>query len=167
MLTPSPVQSTYTRYLTAAQNGMMAASKASDVVDTKISDEPAGTGIGFGLAVSQGNFSDKGVMLGTVSGGAFVGITMADPTLPNIDPTYTDKYAPGENVNVLVNGDIWVVTADAVTPGQSVKFNTTTGALSHGTGTQIPNARWMTTQATPGGLAVVRLGNAPDHVAAA
>lgn len=164
MLTPNPVQSTYARYLTAAQNGMKAAEKASDVTDTCISDEPAGTGIGFGLAVSQGNFSDKGCMLGTVSGGAFRGITLADPTLPNIDPTFTDKYAPGENVNVLVNGDIWVVTADAVAPGDPVKFNTTTGALSTGSGTQIFNARWMTTQATPGGLAVVRLGNAPENL---
>lgn len=161
MLTSSPVQTAYSRYRPGSQNGMLASAKASDVIDTGISDMPAGQGIGFGLAVSQGAMSDQGVVLGTLSGGTFRGITIADPTLANRSSTFTDKYEPGENVAVLVNGDIWVVTADAVVPGAVVKFSTTTGALSTGTGTTIANAEWRTTQATPGGLAVVRLGNTP------
>lgn len=164
MLTPSPVQSTYTRYLAPGQNGMRASERPYSV-RTGISEE-ASAGIGFGVAVSQGD-SDKGVLLGAPSSRGFVGVTVADPTLPNLSSTFTDKYAPGENVGVASKGDWWVVTADAVSPGDPVKFNTTTGALSTGTGTQIANARWGTAQATPGGLAVVELGDAADHVTAA
>lgn len=158
MLQPDPVQSTYNQYLTVAMAGMPATMTGWDV-DTKIfEDSSPPVGLGFGLAVGQGS-NDRGVVLGAPSGKAFVGITRADPTLPNVNTTFTDKYQDTDNVAVFVRGDIWVITEDAVFAGEVVKFNTTTGALGHDGGTVIPGARWMTS-ADALSLAVVRLGNA-------
>ncbi len=152
MLTPAAVQSTYIRYLTVAQVGMLA-SEINWSADTRIAETAAG--IGFGLAVSQGT-NDKGCILG---GSAFVGVTRADPTLPQAAGlTTVDKYAQYDNVGVLVTGDLWVVPDNAVVAGEAVYYSTTTGHLGHSGGTVIEDARWMTTAAA-GALAVVRIGN--------
>jgi hypothetical protein len=157
MLTPAPVQTTYTRYQLPAQNGMLA-SMVNWAADTRIV-ETAG-GIGFGLAVSQGALSDKGCIIG---GTAFVGITRADPTIARADlypaPSMgIDIYPQYDNAGVLTMGDLWVFTDNAVIPGEAVYYSSTTGRLGHSGGTVIEDARWMTTAAA-GGLAVVRLGN--------
>ena len=156
MLTPAPVQTTYIRYLTAAQNGMLA-SEVNWAADTRIVETAAG--IGFGLAVSQGT-GDRGCIIG---GSAFVGITRADPTLARADlaPSTSpgiDKYNQYDNAGILVMGDLWVIPDNAVTAGEAVYYSTTTGTLGHSGGTVIEDARWMTTAAA-GALAVVRLGN--------
>ncbi len=157
MLTPAPVQMTYTQYITKAQNGMPATMTGWDT-DTKIfEDTSPAVGLGFGLAVCQGS-SDRGILVGAPSGKAFVGITRADPTLPNLDSDFTDKYQDGDNVAVFVRGDIWVLVEDLVRAGEGVLFDATTGVMGHDGGTLIPNARWMTS-ASAGGLAVVRLGS--------
>lgn len=158
MLQPSPVQTSYTQYLPVGQAGTPATMTGWDV-DTKIfEDASPAVGLGFGLAVSQGGSSDRAVVVGALSGKAFVGITRADPTLPNIDPTFTDKYQDGDNVAVFVRGDIWVVAEGSVAAGELVYFDGTTGALGHSGGTLIEDARWMTSAAAAS-LAVVRLGN--------
>jgi hypothetical protein len=152
MLTPSPVQSTYIRYLTPAQNGMLA-SEVNWAADTRIVETSAG--IGFGLAVSQGT-ADNGCILG---GTAFVGITRADPTLAQAAGlTTVDKYARYDNAGILTMGDLWVVVEFNVSAGDAVYYNATTGQLGLSGGTIIEDARWMTT-ASAGSLAVVRLGN--------
>ncbi len=166
MLTPGAVQTTYNQYLTAAQNGMPATMTGWDA-DTRIAEDLSSpkVGIGFGLAVSQGTLhGDRSAVLGNASGALFVGITMADPTLPNIDTTFTDKYQDTDNMAVLVRGDIWVVVENNVAPGDEVYYNTTTGQLGATSGghTAIPSARWMTT-ATTGNLAVVRLGQSAGN----
>jgi len=165
MLQPAPVQTTYTQYLTAAQNGMPATTSGWDV-DTKICEDTSGLGIGFGLAVSQGTLhGDRSACLGTFSGGNFIGITRADPTLPNITSGFTDKYQDGDNMAVHVRGDIWVVAHEAVAAGDAVYFNATTGLLGNAnltTGTIVEDARWMTSAAA-GSLAVVRLGNSAGN----
>ncbi len=162
MLQPAPVQTTYTQYMTVAQNGMPASTSGWDI-DTKICEDVGGLGIGFGLAVSQGSLhGDRSACLGTFSGGNFVGITVADPTLPNIRAGFTDKYQDTDNMSVLVRGDIWVIAHEAVSAGDAGYFNATTGLLGNSnltTGTIIEDARWMTT-AVAGSLAVLRLGNA-------
>jgi len=152
MLTPSPVQTSYSRYLTVAQNGMKA-SAINWTVDTRIVETSAG--IGFGLAVSQGSVSDRGCILG---GSAFVGVTHVDITLPASTQLTVDKYAHYDNAAIMVTGDLWVVTEDAVTAGEAVYYNTSTGQLGHSGGTVIEDARWMTS-ADALGLAVVRIGN--------
>lgn len=155
MLTPSPVQSTYTRYMEPAQVGMLA-SAINFTADTRIVETSAG--IGFGLAVSQGT-NDRGCILG---GSAFVGVTRADPTLPRSESLTLDKYAQYDNAGILVQGDIWVQTEDAVVADQAVYYNTSDGKFGHSGGTVIEDAKWMTTAAA-GELAVLRIGNIAGH----
>jgi predicted RecA/RadA family phage recombinase len=150
MLTPPPVQSAYQQYENWAQNGMWASMSTSDA-DTRICEDKLSplAGIGFGLAVSQGTLhGDRSACLGTLSGLPFVGITLADPTLPNVaNGAFTDRYADGENMNVAIRGDIWVIpkTATAITAGGKVYFDATTGQLSAiSSDVLIEDARWLT-----------------------
>lgn len=158
MLTPNPVQSSYQQYINAGQNGMPASTTGWDV-DTRICEDASGNGMGFGLAVSQSYVTDRGAVLGQLSGFNFVGITASDVTLPNVSSTFTDKYANGENMAVAVRGDWWVTVGTAVTPGTAVYYNSVTGVLgasSISNAVLIKGARWMTTAANAG-LAVLRL----------
>lgn len=160
MLQPAPVQTTYQQYLNAGQVGMIASEFGWDI-DTRICEDPAGNGVGFGLGVSQGTLhGDRSAALGALSGFTFLGVTVADQTLSTL--TFTDKYADTDNMAVLVKGDIWVAVANAVTPEGDVYYNNTTGAFgaTSGSSTKVANAKWMTTQATVGGLAVLRLTQA-------
>jgi hypothetical protein len=157
MLQPAPVQLLYTRYLTPAQNGMLASS-TNWAADTRIVETSAG--IGFGLAVSQG-VNDKGCIIG---GSAFVGVTRADQTLPRADVTpamTVDTYSQYDNAGVFTMGDIWVNCYASVTPATAVTFEAATGKLGIA-GTTITDARWMTSAAGTAGapvLAVLRLGS--------
>jgi hypothetical protein len=169
MLTPAPVQTTYNQFLTSGQVGTPASETGWDV-DNRIAEDPLGNGIGFGLAVCQGTFSDYGATLGQLSGGSFVGITRADPTLPNVDPAFTDKYRDTDNMAVHVRGDIWVAPATNVSAGGAVYYDSVTGQLG-ASGISNPvliaNAKWMTSypMTSPlipaADLAVVRLGAVP------
>ena len=169
MLTSTPVQTTYDQYQLAGQVGMPATMSGWDI-DTRIAEDPAGTGIGFGLAVCQGAATDKSATLGQLSGGGFVGITRADPTLANVDSALTDKYIDTDNMAVLISGDIWVAPATEVAAGGAVYFDSVTGELGDSTvdnAVEIPDAKWMTSVPMTNdlvrlaNLAVVRLGQAP------
>jgi hypothetical protein len=159
MLQPSgPVQSTYNRYLAAAQNGMPASESGWDV-DTKIFEENASpaAGVGYGIVVQQG-VADRGARI--AGSGIVVGITIAN--VSNQVNVFTDKYAAGQNMGVAVRGDWWFTAEDAVVAGEAVYFNATTGVLGHSGGTLLTNARWMTSAAA-GGVAVLRIEN-PGYV---
>lgn len=164
MLVPGPVQTTYTQYINVGQNGMPATMTGWDV-DTRVFEEEASpaAGVGFGLAVCQGS-NDNGCRLGIMSGRHFVGVTRSDSTLPNIASGFTDVYQGGENVNVHVRGDIWVIVHTAtVAASGAVYCNSSNGQLGDSTisnAVQITNARWETS-ATSGNLAVLRLGALP------
>lgn len=165
MIGSTPIQSTYKKYASAAQVGMPGSTIAFDS-DTGIAQDSA---IGFGLAVCKGSDSDAAVVLGQPSGaGDFVGITMADNTLPNLAATQTDAYQEGENVGVLVKGDIWVAPQTNVDAGGAVYMNAATGQLGASgisNAVLIANAKWMTSypMTVPGvdneRLAIVRLGS--------
>ena len=170
MITPSPVQTVYNQYEFPGQVGMRATGALWDVT-TRIADDPTAAGIGFGLAVSQGDLhGDKSAVIGLASGGAFIGITVADPTLPNlsnISGQFTDKYSNADNMAVAIMGEWWVAPATNVAAGSPVYFNSSTGALG-GSGisnaTLIEGAIWRTslpnseTLVNHNGLAVVALG---------
>ena len=161
MLQPGPIQSNYNRYILVGQVGMLADEIHFDA-DTR--QVETSTGIGFGLAVSQGVNPDGCVIGGT----AFCGVTRADPTLPPSITTTADHYSQYDNAAVLVMGDIWVAPSGTGTihPGDAVYYNTSTGALGFSGGTLIEDARWMTAlqtgrdaQGNTVNVAVVRLGN--------
>jgi hypothetical protein len=165
MLTPAPVQSTYQQFANIGQVGMPASMSGWDV-DTRIAEAASADGIGFGLAVSQSAITDRGAVIGLLSGGTFVGITCADPTLPNVTPGFTDLYQEGDNMAVAIRGDWWVVVTGNIAAGSDVYFNSVTGALGPSTisnAVKIDNAKWMTTipyttqLITLGNMGVVRL----------
>lgn len=171
MLTPNPVQTSYTRYLTVAEAGMPATTTGWDV-STRIAEDPSNpaTGIGFGLAVSQGTLhGDRSACVGLLSGRAFVGITASDKTLANYAARPNpDVYVDGENMAVATRGDWWVVAHTTVHAGDAVYFNSSNGQLG-GSGisnaTLITGAIWITGQPVTGlmavetgSFAIVRLG---------
>jgi hypothetical protein len=172
MITPAPLQTTYIQYEPVAQLGTVA-TMANFNVDARIADDVAGTGIGFGIAVCQGGtHGDKSVAVGETSGSVFVGITLADPTLPNlagiVAGQFTDKYGDGDNCSVLTFGDVWVAPATAVAIGTQGYFNSVTGALGNSgisNAVAIAGSRWETHLPRPAGelttsagLATLRLG---------
>lgn len=154
------VQSTYSETLTAAVAGMIANMRNWDA-DTRICETSAG--IAFGVVVGRGT-ADDGCVIGSSAATDFLGITVRDVTLVTQAGQTVDKYQQYDNVAVLTQGDIWVATGGAVVDGDNVTFVASTGVLgsvaADGTHFAITGARWMTTQATPGGLAIVRLGGA-------
>jgi len=161
MLTPPPVQTTYTQYINVGQNGMIASATGWDI-DTRIAEAVTTAGIGFGLAVSQSLLTDRGAVIGQLSGGVFVGITAADPTLPNVVAGFTDLYNEGDNMAVLVRGDIWVITGDNVAAGGDVYFNSVTGQLGASgisNAVHVLGARWMTSVPSDDTRFTVETGN--------
>ena len=154
------VQSAYSENISAAYAGMVANERNWDA-DTRICETSAG--IAFGVVVGLGT-ADNGCVVGAGAAAQFVGITVRDVTLVTQSGQTADKYQQYDNVAVLTQGDIWVTVGAAVTDGADVTFNSTTGVLSSAgtSGSQfaIAGARWMTTQANSGGLAIVRLGGA-------
>lgn len=168
MLTaPLPLQTTYAQYEPVAQLGMPASTTGWDA-DNRILEDPTGNGVGFGRAVCQGYMSDKGATLGQLSGGALVGITMRDVTLPLSTARAVDTYYDTDNMTVLTRGDIWVAPTTHVNSGDPVFYNSVTGALGSATipnAVAITNSRWETSypnssqpQVNFAGLAVARLG---------
>lgn len=145
------VQTEYNRYQPAAQAGTPATMTGWDA-DTLIAEG----NIGFGVVVSKGDADDGCVVGGTL----YSGVSIRDITLVH---STVDRYEEGDNVGVLVRGDIWVVAEDAVVAKTAITYNTSTGALGSGGGTAIPGSVWMTS-ADAGGLAIARLTAAMGDV---
>jgi hypothetical protein len=116
-------------------------------------------GLGFGLAVTKGA-SDRGVVLGGAT--KFAGVTYRDITLMTACNA-ADIYPQYQNAGVMVRGDIWVSVKAAVVAGTPALFDAVTGQLGAGTGTAVPGAVWMTSQATVNGLAILRLKAGPEN----
>lgn len=158
------VQDSYALRMGNGYEGQIADTTRCDA-DTFVADESAG--IGFGLAVKKGTNAGE-CSLGAVAGGDpfhatdFLGVTIRDRTR---EPDANDKYADNSHVAVLFRGDIWVKVPSAVAVGDDVSVNTANGQFSTAAGSAnqavIPNARWMTAAAA-NGLAVLRLGGAPQ-----
>ena len=162
MIGSTPIQSTYKKYASAANVGMPGSTIAFDS-DTGIAQDSA---IGFGLALCKGDETDQSVVLGQPSGaGDFVGENEAEEKASLID-----KYQIGENVGVLVKGDIWVAPATNVMAGGDVYYNAATGQFGDSgisNAVLVKNAKWMTSypMTVPGvdneRLAIVRISGLP------
>jgi len=140
--------------MAVAVPGMIATERQRDV-SSKIVENS--NGIPFGRAVGQG-VADNGVALGGALT-TFVGISVKDITLvpATLDSDYTDIYQRYSTCGVMSMGDVWVQTGGAVTIGNAVYYNATTGVLDDSGGSgPIPGARWETST-TGIGLAIVHL----------
>lgn len=150
------VQTSYAELQPIALPGMLATGDFS--ADTRNCETAAG--IAFGVAVSQGS-ADMGAVIGGASAAVFVGVTIADKSVPNDGGA--DGYNQYDSMGVMTRGRIWVTVGGDVTDGGDVTFAAATGVLSSAaTGASqfaIAGARWMTT-ATNGNLALLHLGGA-------
>lgn len=140
------IQTEYNATLAPAVAGAQATMVPATIISRNVEDAD---GIGFGVAVSQGD-ADKGV---TAGGAEFVGITLLDRSAAGEG----DTFRQGDSARVLTKGDIWVVTAGAVAAGDGVAVDAGGDFTAAGADDAIPGARWDTS-ATSGQLAVIRLG---------
>lgn len=142
------IQDEYNATLAPAVAGAQATMIPATLISRNVEDED---GIGFGVAVSQGE-GDKGVVAG---GDAFVGITLLDRSAAGEG----DTFRQGDSARVMTKGDIWVEAAGAVDAGDGVAVNAAGEFSSAGEDdTAIPGARWDTSATEAGQLAVIRLG---------
>jgi hypothetical protein len=121
----------------------------------------------FGVGVAQGSEDDLG-RLPIGSGDTIVGISVLDQTEPNQIRTGVHEYQAGDAMGIARQGRVWVYVEDAVATGGDVYIrHTATGNGSQlgaarsdndgGAAAQLTSAVFDTTQATPGGLAVINL----------
>jgi hypothetical protein len=130
------VQTNYRPQIRPGVPGMIA-----DMTDAERQTYQSETsGLGFGLAVSNGT-GPSGCVLG---GTKFLGITCRDTTIVpggiSIDPLFTgaalapDLIQLNANLSVLTRGRIWVIAGAKVSVGDALWYNNTTGALTNATG---------------------------------
>lgn len=125
------------------------------------------TVIAYGRAVVQGTTSDA-IILPTTTAKDFIGVSYRCYAYENAETPQGDfGYAPGLEIDILTQGDIWVEVEEAVAPGDPVFFrhqasgaNTIVGkfrkSADTATATQVNAARWVSS--TPGaGLAVLTI----------
>lgn len=173
MLQPAPLQTTYNQYGIVAQVGAIARNNPEPTIDTRFAEDPSGAQIPFGRAVCGGTVSDKAATLGALSGGTFIGITVAKNDGAVISGVTVDKYNDKDNMPVLVEGDIWVAPATSVAAGGAVYYNSSTGQLGASgisNAVLIHNARWLDskpntdeTNVNFNNLARVRLGSSAAY----
>lgn len=135
-------QTTYTAAPAAGYAGMIADTEFKTVMSKRITNGA----VGFGLAVSRGANAGESRLGGTI----YDGITVADKADGDA------SYAIDEIAGVMVEGAIWVVAANTVTPADPPTFTLATGVIGAGLVTAIPNARFLT-GGTVGQLVLLQL----------
>lgn len=131
-----------------AIEGQPATQHNDDHHETRVCETNAG--IAFGRAVSEGSNS-----YGCVVGGSdFIGISTIDKTLIN---SFGDTYRFGNNVGIILQGDVWVRVVAVVTHGAIATYDAITGRLNPVTGgIELYGSRYITS-AGAGQLALLRL----------
>lgn len=136
----APVQTSYSERMAPPGPGTISGSDF-DVVTGLC--ETAAPGIGFGLAVSQGTLSDKGMVLGGTLA-AFRGPAVRDITLG----AEQDKYLPPDNVGAVRRGQVWLEPGEAIVANDPVWFHGATGVFYKAAGTgrvgPVKGAHWVT-----------------------
>lgn len=137
-----PIQEEYVENIRAPSPGTLSGS--GETIDSFTGNCEPETGIPFGRAVSTGTVADYGDNA-VILGGAiaiFRGVSIKDIGAKGADG---NSYARYDNVGVLRRGLIWLEPAVAVTAGDPVHYDQTTGIFSN-TGGQGPvkGARWET-----------------------
>ena len=167
----SITQNTYTENIAAAIEGQIADMTNCDVRTYRVSGDDA---IKFGYPVIAVADTDEcvpvthGVAWTANTLPLILGIAIKDITR---DPSDEDEYVKPAHVNVLVRGTIWVKVEAAITDAmvrtRQVSFkrpaaaDDATGQFSGGATApaqpRVAGARWVTKQATAGGLAKLEL----------
>lgn len=144
------IQNTYPEKLDKGRPGGIVNAELSNLISRNVE---TAAGIGFGVVVQRGTNDDQ---IAAFAGGTPLGITVRERSTNANTP---DKFAQYDSARVMTKGPIFVNSAEAVTAGNGVFVDNTTGALYNATAagrTQLPNAVWDTTTSAAG-LAVVAL----------
>lgn len=157
-----PVQSTYTAEHPVAFEGQRVNFELTNTT-SKVAEA---SDIGFGKAVVRGTKDDQ-AKLPTATGQDFVGVVTHTTawTQESGQPPVYNRY---REMNIIDFGKIWVITEQAVVPGDDVYFRHTAGTSPNDIvgrfrkdadtdkADQIMTATFETTSAA-GGLAIIRL----------
>ena len=135
------IQDTYTEGMKAPPPGTLTGS--GETIDSFTGNAET-DGIPFGRAVSRGTVAthgDNAVILGGTTA-LFRGVSIRDVT---VKAGNDDEYKEYDNVGVLRKGEIWLEPSVAITAGDPVHFNGTTGVFTNTGGIgPIKGARWQT-----------------------
>ena len=141
----SVVQNTYLTKHAKWQNGQIATPQVCRVDTYEAELTSTDDNVPFGIVVQKGATAEAGKKGGTSTTG-ILGITVKDPTRGQ-QREQGDGYAKGSAMGVLSFGDIAVQVNGAVTAGDNVTFNSTSGELGTATASStnilIKGAVWM------------------------
>ena len=165
------IQSTYTEDHQQAYAGMIASTSTCDV-DSFVYTVNDNVAFGRAMRATSTDVSGSPGCAGYTAddqdndGSEYIGIGVIDRTL---QPTQNDQYGRGDVVSVAIRGDVWVSVEAAVTAGGAVSFNPHNGqfsskAASATDGSEqvvLSDYRWLTSQSTANGLAILRMGASP------
>lgn len=147
-------QTSYARNIPVAYAGLIYALAPHDNISR---DVETVAGIEFGVAVSRGTDKERQAVVG---GTDFLGITYRDLGREGAANTGAIKYSEKETAGIMRKGYIWATIPTGGNPGDSIKYNNTTGVLDVGTAgvgeTQLDGAQ-LDTVAAAGELGVIRL----------
>lgn len=164
-----PIQTTYPEDLTEGFEGQIADLSGPKSCVTGVNEN---ADMPFGRVVTRdtaGN-TDRSVKLPDAASQEVMGITVFTHFAESFDPALAgdDAIAQNESANLLRKGTVWVTVEAAVVAGDPVFFRHTAGGggavlgrfrndADTATADQIAAARFVTTQATPDGLAKVEI----------
>ncbi|MFN3474077.1 MAG: hypothetical protein ACK4ZW_08535 [Blastomonas sp.] len=117
------LQTVYTDIIAAGFPGMVANGETSNRITRTIE---GAAGIGFGKAAFRGT-GDHGCVVTVGTAATFLGPVIASTVQGFIAGQTADTYAQYENVPIMTQGAIWVLTGDAVTDGAQVYVDAATG----------------------------------------
>ena len=160
-------QTSYGYTMAAAIAGMIAETMAAQYVRSALQGEAAAE-IPFGVGVAQGTLDNQVIL---PSGGAakIVGVALFSNSYSKDLDLGTTGLKPKATVSVMEKGRCWVVVEQAVAKEDPVYIRHTpngAGKLQLGAfrkdadtanALQMKGCRYLTTQATPGGLAMVEV----------
>lgn len=117
------LQTTYSESLAAGFPGMVANGETSNRITRTIEDA---AGIAFGAAAFRGS-GDHGCTDTVGTAATFLGPVISTSALGLTAGQTADTYPQYENVPIMTQGAIWVLTGDAVTDGAPVYVDAATG----------------------------------------
>lgn len=149
-------QSTVTQFQKAGARGMVANAEARNIISRSLKAGPCYFADPVYRDASAGGDEVCSIV---AADGDFMGVARRAGTL-NPANTPKDAYATGDEVPIVMDGVVWVETADAVVAGANANFNIVTrlwtDAAVAGNVIAVPNVEFDSTNAAAG-LAKIRV----------
>lgn len=146
------LQTTYTDRMRPAVAGQQATMQQATMVSRTVANSG---GVDFGKAVSQDSGGDYLVHAFTTGDTVVFGFAVRDRSLA----AEGNKFVQRESARIMREGDLWVVAAQDVAPGNPVYVRPSNGDLQKdntNSAVLVPGARWETT-ATATNLAIISI----------